>query len=152
MYDSTDCNAIPTDVVAVAGYIDGALYTWPETCWNRWDSQKTRILRISVWGPWNEGDILDIETGDATPAQAGPWATNRIQNGVVHPICYCSVSNLSKVIASLNKSGVRSQCYLWVADPTGVPHIYPGSDATQYGWNGTGGNYDLSLCQPWFGA
>ena len=149
MYDSTNCNAIPVDAVAVAGYVDGAVYTWPEACWSRWNPQTTRLIKISVWGPWHAGNCLDIETGDATPEQAGPWAYNRIQNGVIHPICYCSVSNFSKVIASLVKAEVRSQSQLWVADPTGVPHIYPGSDATQYGWNA---GYDLSLCQPWFGV
>jgi hypothetical protein len=35
----------------------------------------------------------------------------------------------------------------WIADPTGVPHIVPGSDATQWYW---GQNYDQSLANPGF--
>jgi hypothetical protein len=35
----------------------------------------------------------------------------------------------------------------WIADPTGTPHVVPGSDATQWYW---GTHYDISTVNPGF--
>jgi hypothetical protein len=35
----------------------------------------------------------------------------------------------------------------WIADPTGHPHVVPGSDATQWYW---GRNFDVSTANPGF--
>jgi hypothetical protein len=35
----------------------------------------------------------------------------------------------------------------WIADPTGVPHVVPGSSATQWYW---GKSYDISTANPNF--
>jgi hypothetical protein len=40
---------------------------------------------------------------------------------------------------------MRSRIRWWVADPTGVPHIVPGSSATQWYW---GSSYDESMAAP----
>ena len=52
---------------------------------------------------------------------------------------------------------VQAACHgleydLWIAHYTGKPHLEPGSCATQWADpdNGSGGNYDVSLCQPWW--
>jgi hypothetical protein len=47
-------------------------------------------------------------------------------------------------VASL-PSWMRSRIRWWVADPTGVPHIVPGSSATQWYWGAT---YDESMADP----
>jgi hypothetical protein len=44
-------------------------------------------------------------------------------------------------------ASMRSRIRWWIADPTGVPHIVPGSDATQWFW---GANYDISTATPRF--
>jgi hypothetical protein len=42
---------------------------------------------------------------------------------------------------------MRSHVHYWIADPTGVPHIVPGSRATQWYW---GKGYDVSTASPNF--
>ena len=42
---------------------------------------------------------------------------------------------------------MRSHVRYWIADPTGTPHIVPGSDATQWYW---GSSYDISKATPRF--
>jgi hypothetical protein len=42
---------------------------------------------------------------------------------------------------------MRARIRWWIADPTGTPHIVPGSNATQWYW-GTG--YDESTALPGF--
>ena len=42
---------------------------------------------------------------------------------------------------------MRSYSRYWIADPTGVPHIVPGSSATQRYW---GSKYDISTANPDF--
>jgi len=42
---------------------------------------------------------------------------------------------------------MQSRIRWWIADPTGVPHIVPGSAATQWYW---GHNYDITTAKPGF--
>jgi hypothetical protein len=42
---------------------------------------------------------------------------------------------------------MRTQVRWWIADPTGHPHLVPGSQATQWYW---GENYDISTAEPGF--
>jgi len=53
---------------------------------------------------------------------------------------------VQQAVASLPQS-LRSHIRWWIADPTGYPHIVPGSDATQWYW---GPNYDISTALPGF--
>ena len=147
MYDAIHWQAIPADAEAVAGYVDGALSQWPPEAWQRFTAARV-VLHISTWGPRNLGDCLDIETGDSTPEEARPWALNAMARGVVRPKLYMGLWDLAKVKALC----ADLPCLYWVANPTGTPHIPDGADACQWGWNQTvtGGDYDLSLCQPWF--
>jgi hypothetical protein len=91
---------------------------------------------------------LDVEPGCATPSQVPGWVSARLK---AHPnqvaIVYMSLSEWPQVqadVASL-PSWMRSRIRWWVADPTGVPHIVPGSSATQWYWGST---YDESLAAP----
>jgi len=88
---------------------------------------------------------LDVEPGCATPSQVPGWVSGRLK---AHPtqvaIVYMSLSEWPQVqadVASL-PSWMRSRIRWWVADPTGVPHIVPGSSATQWYWGAT---YDESM-------
>jgi hypothetical protein len=42
---------------------------------------------------------------------------------------------------------MRAHIRWWIADPTGSPHIVPGSDATQWYW---GQSFDTSSATPRF--
>ena len=41
----------------------------------------------------------------------------------------------------------QSHVRYWIADPTGVPHVVPGSSATQWYW---GSSYDITTANPNF--
>lgn len=57
------------------------------------------------------------------------------------PCIYCTLSDLPAVEKAMH--GLDWD--LWLANPTNVPHLHPGSVATQYAWPPhTGGAYDLS--------
>ncbi len=51
----------------VAGYING-IYAWSIAGWARFAGKPQ--WRISITAGANDGDVLDVETGDATPQQA----------------------------------------------------------------------------------
>lgn len=141
MFDSTSPAAIPADALVVAGYVDG-LYAWTPEDWSRFPT--ARRVAISVDGDPTRGDVLDVETGAASPAQCRVWIEQR-PPGLVVPTIYCSLSAVPAVQASC--AGLTYD--LWTADPTGVAHITPGAAATQYAW-GRAGTYDTSLCQPYW--
>jgi hypothetical protein len=137
MYDSTTASAIPANAEIVAGYVDGR-YAWSQADWNRFPNAQK--VRIAVF-PWtNDGEVLDCEPGDATPAECAAWIKMRQASGVQVPTIYCSASDLPAVRAACE--GLTYD--VWLADPTGVPHN--SHAATQYAWTNTGGHYDLSLC------
>ncbi|MGH8359060.1 MAG: hypothetical protein ACRESF_16345 [Pseudomonas sp.] len=142
MYDSVTWQAIPADAEVVAGYIDG-LYRWPDEAWARFP--KARQVRIAVFASTNAGDVLDVETGDATPAQSRDWVVKRLAAGII-PTIYCDLSNIDAVRAAC--SGLTFDW--WAAHYTGVPHLEPGSVATQWAdpAAGSGSDYDISLCAP----
>jgi len=139
MWDSVDWQAIPTDVSAVLGYVDG-LYAWPSEAWLRFPNAIK--VRIAVRAATNDGHMLDVEKGDAIPAQCPGWVQRRQAAGVVLPAIYCSLSaypDVERFCAGLAHVVV-------VADWTGVPHIpsLPDVVGCQYAAHGT---YDLSLIQ-----
>ena len=147
MYDAINWQAIPADAEAVAGYVDGAKSQWPAEAWQRFTRARV-LLHICTWGPRNLGDTLDIEEGDSVPEDARPWALNALQRGVARPKLYMALSDLPRVKALC----ADLPCLYWVAHPTNVPHIPKGADACQWGWSSsvTGGDFDLSLCEPYF--
>jgi len=135
MYDSTNAAKIPTNAEVVAGYVDGE-YAWTNADWERFPNAVK--VRIAVF-PWtNDGEVLDCENGDATPDQCPGWIRLRQSGGVAVPTIYCNLSSLAAV-----KAACQGLTYnLWIADPTGAPHLVAGSVATQYQWTS---GYDLSL-------
>jgi hypothetical protein len=54
--------------------------------------------------------------------------------------------SVQAAIAAL-PSSMQSHVRWWIADPTGVPHLVPGSSATQWYW---GSGYDISTASPGF--
>jgi hypothetical protein len=93
---------------------------------------------------------LDIEPGDATPEQAATWAYQRLSK-YPHALArlYTSQSEWPAVQAAVATlpAKMRSHIRWWIADPTGIPHMVPGADATQWYW---GSGYDTSTANPRF--
>uniref|UniRef100_UPI0026398F16 hypothetical protein n=1 Tax=Trebonia sp. TaxID=2767075 RepID=UPI0026398F16 len=90
------------------------------------------------------------EPGDATPWQAAGWIEAKLSadhNTVA--IIYTMIDDWQAVkdsVAGLPQ-WMQARVRYWIADPTGVPHVLPGSNATQWYW---GNNYDISTADPGF--
>jgi hypothetical protein len=144
MYDSVLPSALPTDHVA-ATYASGGYAVSPATM-----AGHKNVVWIDTTGTNPEASVLDIEPGAATPEQATSWTWQRLHS---HPNTvarlYCNQSQWPSVQAAVASLPARMRSHIrwWIADPTGAPHMVPGSDATQYYWGDT---YDLSLVSPRF--
>jgi hypothetical protein len=144
VYDSVTPQAIPGNPV-VATYADGPNPDSPAMVAGR-----TNVIWISITGYDYNASALDIEPGCASPSQAANWVSQRL---TLHPhgvaILYTMISDWSAVQANVASlpSWMQSHIRWWIADPTGTPHIVPGSQATQWYW---GPNYDISTALPGF--
>lgn len=138
MYDSIDATAIPADAEMVAGYVDGK-FVWPQSSWDRFPSAMK--VRIAVFASTNDGTVLDVENGDATPAQAPGWLKNRLAAGERRPTIYCNRDTRAAVETACQ--GIQHD--LWIATLDGTENI-PGTVAVQYAGSAiTHSNYDLSI-------
>jgi hypothetical protein len=144
VYDSVTPEAIPGNPV-IATYADGPNPDSPAMVAGR-----GKVIWISITGLDPNASALDIEPGCASPSQAASWVSSRLR---VHPhgvaILYTMISDWSAVQANVASlpSWMKSHIRWWIADPTGTPHIVPGSQATQWYW---GPNYDISTALPGF--
>jgi hypothetical protein len=145
MYDSVTPSAIPGGK-AVATYADGPYAAAPSQMIGR-----SSVTWIDTNGSDPTGaNALDVEPGDATPQMAATWAGQRLDD---HPhgiaVIYTMRSDWAATQAAI--SGLpkwqQHDVRYWIADPTGVPHLVPGSSATQWYW---GTNYDISTVAPGF--
>lgn len=156
MYDSIIVDRIPLDAAAVAGYVNGRWPTFPVLARTH---PHARRLSIAVTA-FADADCLDVEKGDATPAEAPAWVLRQHARGVKRPVVYTSLSQAKTVLAALNAHGInRSQVRLWTAHYTGKPHrcsplcrfgLWTRADATQYTDKAHGKSLDASLCAPRF--
>jgi hypothetical protein len=153
MYDAIDVDAIPAGAAAVAGYVGGQ---WPtyEALLKRFP--KAHHVSIAI-NPLEDAHVLDIERGDANPADAPPWVHRQHVRGLKRPGLYCSLSGMQGVVDMLEEHGVkRENVLLWCAHYTGHAHICGPAcgdglkvvvDATQYADTG---KVDESLATPPF--
>jgi hypothetical protein len=144
-YDSVEPQAVPAGAI-VGTYSTGARPIPASAVAGR---KKVLWIDTLATDPAGSG-ALDVEPGCATPSQVPGWVSSRLRS---HPdqvaIVYMSLSEWPQVqadVASL-PAWMRSRIRWWVADPTGVPHIVPGSQATQWYWGST---YDESMAVPGF--
>ena len=145
IYDSDNPDDIPSGVKA-AGYVNGyAHVAWDARGWARFPD----AIRISVFA-YNAGDALDVENGDATPAQAPGWVKMRLAAGVALPWVYVNRSNQRATEDAMWAGGIPLyKAAMWVATLDGTKAVaryrYPVA-AVQYA-NSTlaGGHYDLSI-------
>ena len=154
MADAIDPANLPAGMDAYAGYVDGR---WPDYQAEIQKFPAAHHLSISAFAT-DDSDCLDIETGDATNAQAGPWVARQRANGAGRPCVYTSLSNAQALIATLDGVGVPRASYrLWLAHYTNTAHICSPAcglgftdiaDGTQ--WTDHGGVYDESLLDDTF--
>ncbi|HWW67307.1 MAG TPA: hypothetical protein VNY83_04935 [Solirubrobacterales bacterium] len=159
MFDSVDVGQIPARAPAVAGYTAGR---WP----TYWELVKrfphAAVLSIAIAASY-DATCLDIEAGDATPAEAPAWVRRQIARGVKRPVVYCSVSSMDALLGKLERAGIkREQVRVWTAHYTFAPHLCgPHScgalrstiaDATQWTDQALGRNLDQSLVAAGFTA
>lgn len=152
MFDSVDVAEIPESAPAVAGYTGGR---WP----TYWELVKrfphAFVLAIAVAASY-DATCLDIETGDATIAEAPDWWRRQRARGVQLPWFYISAADAPALIAELEAAGIGRRRYrLFTAHWTFEPHLCgPHScgalegttaDATQWTNKALGRNLDQSL-------
>lgn len=139
MYDGVDATRLPTTAQMVAGYVDG-LYKWSDANWARFP--RSVKVRIAVFSQTNDGQVLDVEPGNATPAQSVDWVLMRRRAGV-DPTVYMNTSTWPTVRSAFQARGVAEPHY-WVAQYDGVASIPAGAIGKQY-VNDEANGWDLSV-------
>ena len=159
MYDSTsemDERVIPANAKAVAGYVGGSWPTFPIEV-HRFPHAHHLSIAVNAG---EDAECLDIETGDATPAEAPAWFRRQTARGVKRSCFYTQRSRVNELVAVLNHAGIhRDEYRLWVAGYLNSrrPH-FPGpadglvthADACQYDDKALGRNLDVSICEDSF--
>ena len=143
IYDSVTPTMIPLHHM-IATYATGGYAVPGSVVANR------RVMWIDTRGTDPAASALDVEPGDATPALAALWAQRKL-NAQPHSIAhiYTMISEWPAVRAAIAHlpAWMHSHVRWWIADPTGAPHIVPGSQATQWYW---GKNFDITTALPNF--
>lgn len=141
MFDGVTPASVPAGAAIYAGYVGGE---WPS--YAALAAAHPAALHVSIAVNADEdARVLDVESGDATPAQAPGWATAQRKGGNPYPVIYMDEANWPAVKAAFAGQGVAAPLY-WVAayvkDPTKVPAIPAGAIAVQYY---DYGGYDASV-------
>ena len=133
--DSIDAPLIPRDTPVVAGYGDGA-YIW-SPAWkasggfpagvNWWDLFPAAVKLVIVVDAAHAGDVLDVESGAASPADVPGWCDRFNRPARRAPSIYCNRSTWPLVQQAV---GGRQVDY-WIATLDGTTAI-PGAVAVQY--------------------
>jgi len=143
MYDSTTPGAIPAGHV-IATYATGP-YAVPAS-----QVAGRPVFWIDTNGSDPGAQALDVEPGDATPQMAATWTWQKLHaDPTAKAIIYTMRSEWPATQAAIGTlpQWMQSHVRWWIADPTGYPHVVPGSNATQWYW---GTNYDISTVLPGF--
>ena len=139
MFDAIAVGNLPPGAAVYAGYDDGA---WPDAAaiLARFHAP---VVRVTVNPNDDEGDMLDVENGDATPTDAPGWVRRRRASGHAGPLVYMSASLWATVRQAFSAQGVPEPGYL-VAAYDGVAEIPPGAIGKQYAGTIPPG-YDISV-------
>ncbi|HEV2370934.1 MAG TPA: peptidoglycan-binding domain-containing protein [Streptosporangiaceae bacterium] len=151
MFDATDLAQIPVGPAAAAGYVDGR---WPTYAALAARFPHARLLSIAVSAE-HDADCLDVETGDAAPADVPGWYARQRGRGIERPCLYASAGLMqSGVIPALRIAGIpRAAVRLWTAHYAGRHICGPAScgelgidaDGTQHTDRAYGRDLDQSL-------
>lgn len=162
---AVEASAVTASTRAVAGYVNGKYANWPALV-AKYSKTSLFLLSIDVQGnPSIGAQCLDVESGDATIAQAAGWVKTTAAAGKAakdyryYPKLYVQESNLPALVAALSAAGIpRSAYLLWSAHYTGEAHICgPATcgcsiqaDATQWTNSYNGASVDASLAYGYF--
>jgi hypothetical protein len=138
MFDAIVVGDVPPEATMVAGYLDGS---WPNVPQMRARFPHAVLVEVavSVSTPPARGRVLDVESGDATAAEAVAWC--RSYGGPNSELAvYCNASTWPSVRAAFAAAGVSEPNY-WVAEYDNDPTIPAGAVAKQYASND---NFDTS--------
>jgi hypothetical protein len=144
IYDSITPGTIPSGKAA-AVYANGAYATSSAHV-----AGHHSVLWIDTNGSDPAADVLDVEPGDATPAGAAHWVKHRL-SAQPHSVAivYTMRSDWQQVKDNVGAlpGWMQTKVRYWIADPTGVPHVVAGANATQWYW---GKSYDITTANPDF--
>jgi hypothetical protein len=152
MYDSVTVSEIPVNAKAVAGYVGGR---WPTFHTLVHTHPRAKRLSIAVASTY-DAECLDIEQGDAEPADAPIWVHRQHQRGVKRPVVYASASQMDAVLRALAMHGIkRKRVRVWTAHYGSGKHrcgpetcgllTSTKADATQWRNDALGRNLDESV-------
>lgn len=138
MYDGISPLRLPTGGDLVAGYDDGR-YPDATALANRFPG--TRVVRITTNPADTIGDVLDVERGDATPADVPGWLVARRAAGD-WPSIYCTTSTYPTVAGIVANAHLEPPPW-WVASRPSTRPILPAAWVA-WQWRSTPG-YDESV-------
>jgi hypothetical protein len=127
---------MPAGAELYAGYDDG---NWPDAATIAELYPGKVIVRVTTDAGDNEGQVLDVENGDATPNQAPAWAERRRAAGQL-PTVYCNLSTWPGARQAFDNAEVPQPSW-WIAD-WGPAVTVLGAVAIQYA---AGPEFDESL-------
>jgi len=120
MFDAVTAANIPPDARMVAGYADTIkIPQWTQNDWNRFPNAVCVTIVKKASSSW--GHVLDVEPGDATPAEAPGWVVMRRKAGA-DPTVYCNASTWPSVRTAFQNAGVPEPWY-WIAKYDDDPRI-----------------------------
>jgi hypothetical protein len=144
IYDSVDPGYVP------ANHVLAAYATGPFAVSAAQVAGHKAIMWIDVVGTDPAASAVDVEPGDVGPDVAASWVSRKLTaDHSALAIVYTSRAEWPSVQAAVNTlpAWMIARVRWWIADPTGYPHVLPGSSATQWYW---GPAYDISTALPGF--
>ena len=150
MRDSTTAADIPlAGLDLVAGYGNGR-WKWTPADWARFGAMPRVVIDVLGTAPAT-CSVLDVETGDATPATAPNWVKERAK-AIPRAYCtiYCDQTTRPAVKAEMDakslRVGIDYQWWIATLDGTEVLADMTGVVAVQYaGESMTKGHWDQSI-------
>ncbi len=144
MYDGINTDvpkiaAVTDPIGLVAGYVDGE-FAWSAEDWARFPN--STHVRIACFADTDDGEVLDVEPGNATAAESVDWVLMRRKAGA-DPTVYMNTSTWPQVRAAFKARDVAEPHY-WVAQYDGIAVVPAGAVAKQY-YNNDAAGYDLSI-------
>jgi len=149
MQDDTNISLMHDPVHAWAGYV-GGLFPTEHPLFLKYPNVPHKSVAVN---DQEDADILDIENGDATPAQFPVWFRRQKARGVDRPGAYANKSTMPAVMAAARAAGISASEYdRWVAsfDDRAALDTGLSEKAKQYTDRGYGRSLDLSVCDPSF--
>lgn len=141
-FDSVNVNDLPADGDLYLGYRDGAYANYGQVT-ARFPGKT--VIGVTVFASDDEGDMLDVETGDATAVQAPGWVTKRRNAGHPAPLVYTYEMNRQAVLDAFTQQNVPLPGLFIAAFPgSGAALQQPTDVGHQYGQGGDGA-YDISV-------